>query len=304
MGGAGVLWKAVWGPLALLLLSPGLGWCPPKWTPYRDEFCLYLPSAPALSWKQARVFCQDQKADLVVIKDYGKQMFLRDLTEGARGHASYFWIGLAWREAQLTWVDGTPISQSWYSHWLQGHPREKHCTQLVGIYAAQWRDWDCESNTSFICEKPMKGAFSSRARKVCFRSHCYVFHFPPFWEQRSWAAAQSFCQGLGGNLAIIHDEEENTFLSSAFPEEGWHLWIGLRLGALWRWSDASAPTYLRWHAGPSAGQDQCAVLSLQPRDGGQHGMWEARTCQVRPTAEYIGFVCQLQYGECNGLRSG
>lgn len=42
------------------------------------------------------------------------QTFLRDLTEGARGHASYFWIGLARREAQLTWVDGTPISQSWY----------------------------------------------------------------------------------------------------------------------------------------------------------------------------------------------
>ncbi|XP_034292173.1 uncharacterized protein LOC117676650 isoform X1 [Pantherophis guttatus] len=314
MGGAESPWKVVWGPLALLFVSSatkiliqdasvplmhaGLGWCPPKWIPYRDEFCLYLPTAPALSWKEARAFCQDQKADLVVIKDYSKQMFLRDHTEGARGHASYFWIGLAWREAQLTWVDGTPISQSWYSHWLQGHPGKKHCTQLVGIYAAQWRDWDCEASTSFICEKPMKDAFSSSTRKVRFRSHCYVFHFPSLREQRSWGEAQSFCQELGGNLAVIHDEEENTFLSSAFPEDGWYLWIGLHLEAMWKWSDASAPTYLRWDAAPSAGQDRCVVLSLRPLDGGQHGTWKARPCQVRPAAEYVGFICQLQYDSC------
>lgn len=43
------------------------------------------------------------------------------------------------------------------SHWLQGHPGKEHCVQLVGIYTAQWRDWDCEASTSFICEKPVKG---------------------------------------------------------------------------------------------------------------------------------------------------
>ncbi|KAM3825566.1 uncharacterized protein M6D78_015869 isoform 1-T1 [Vipera latastei] len=293
------------GPLALeitLALVPEAaerqGWCPPKWVPYRYEFCFYIPAAPALSWKEARIFCQDQKADLVVIKDYSKQTFLRNLTEGARGHASYFWIGLARREAQLTWVDGTPISQSWYSHWLQGHPGKEHCVQLVGIYTAQWRDWDCEASTSFICEKPVKDAFSSTSRKVRFRSHCYAFHFPSLREQRSWREAQSFCQKLGGDLAIIHDEGENAFLSSAFPEDGWHLWIGLRLGALWKWSDASAPTYLRWHSAPTTGQDQCAALSLRPLDSRQHGTWKARPCQVRPTAEYVGFICQLQYDSC------
>ncbi|XP_025022899.1 uncharacterized protein LOC103051028 [Python bivittatus] len=226
------------------------------------------------------------------------QMFLRDLTEGARGQASYFWIGLAWQEAQLTWVDGTPISQSWYSNWLQGHPRKDHCVQLVGIYAGQWRDWDCGASTPFICEMPVKDAFSSTMRKVRFRSHCYAFHFPSFREQRSWREAQSFCQELGGNLAIIHDEEENAFLSNAFPENGWHVWIGLRLGALWKWSDSSPPTYLRWHSAPPAGQDQCAVLSLQPRDVEQHGTWHTRPCGARPAAEITGFICQLQYDFC------
>ncbi|XP_063172088.1 uncharacterized protein LOC134506037 isoform X2 [Candoia aspera] len=226
-------------------------------------------------------------------------MFLRDLTEGARGHTSYFWIGLAWQEAQLTWVDGTPISQSWYSYWLQGHPRKDLCVQLVGIYAGQWRDWDCDASTSFICEMPIKDAFSSTMRKAHFRSHCYAFHFPSFREQRSWREAQSFCQELGGNLAIVHDEEENDFLSNAFPEDGWHMWIGLRLGALWKWSDSSPPTYLRWHSAPSTGRDQCAVLSLQPLDVEQHGTWKTRPCSVRPAAEVTGFICQLQYDFCD-----
>lgn len=63
-------------------------------------------------------FCRSRESAAVAsalpLKLALAQMFLRDQTEGARGHASYFWIGLAWREAQLTWVDGTPISQSWY----------------------------------------------------------------------------------------------------------------------------------------------------------------------------------------------
>ena len=143
-----------------------LGVCPPGWVPYRDDLCFYLSTAPALSWNEAHVFCQDQKAQLVVIKDYKKQvqesglsmwlwsrrwvssgsglwrghlplvlstfllsllspasiwdtrlqMFLTDLAEGATGRAHHYWIGLAWQETRglLAWVDGTPISQSWY----------------------------------------------------------------------------------------------------------------------------------------------------------------------------------------------
>uniref|UniRef100_A0A8D0ATX5 C-type lectin domain-containing protein n=1 Tax=Salvator merianae TaxID=96440 RepID=A0A8D0ATX5_SALMN len=56
------------------LPSSLLGLCPPKWILYRDELCLYFPASPALSWNESRVFCQDQNADLVVIKDYSKQV--------------------------------------------------------------------------------------------------------------------------------------------------------------------------------------------------------------------------------------
>lgn len=52
-----------------------LGVCPPRWILYRNELCLYIPAGSlVLSWSEARVFCRDQKADLVVIKDYHKQV--------------------------------------------------------------------------------------------------------------------------------------------------------------------------------------------------------------------------------------
>ncbi|KAH0615634.1 hypothetical protein JD844_005095 [Phrynosoma platyrhinos] len=216
-GGEGLLQKVLQVALVFTMASSVLAPCPSRWIPYREELCLYLPASPALSWEEARVFCQDWKAQLVVIKDHNKQMFLMDLADSAGGHASHYWIGLAWQEAsaQLTWLDGTTVSQSWYSNWLPGHPKKEHCVQFVGIYTGQWRDWDCSTNSAFICEMPVKDAFPGSIRKVRFRSQCYAFHFPSFREWRSWREAQALCQESGEGLAIIHDGEMNAFLSAA-----------------------------------------------------------------------------------------
>ncbi|XP_062815164.1 uncharacterized protein LOC103281621 isoform X2 [Anolis carolinensis] len=294
--------KVVQAALMWLMANSVLAPCPSRWVPYREELCLFLPPAPALSWDEARVFCQDQRAQLVVIKDHNKQMFLTDLIARLGGQGSPYWIGLAWQEAsaQLTWVDGTPASKNWYSNWLLGHPKKERCVQLVGIYMGQWRDWDCSTKSTFICEMPVKDAFPGSVRKVRFRSHCYAFHFPSFREWRSWREAQALCQESGENLVVIHQEEENAFLSDAFPENGWHMWIGLRLGTNWRWTDSSAPDYLRWHPEkvPSKKRDQCAVLSLQAANVAHHGAWETRPCSVRPKSEVTGFICQHRYDFC------
>ncbi|XP_053138655.1 uncharacterized protein LOC128339115 isoform X2 [Hemicordylus capensis] len=298
-------WKSAQVALGLILATSVLGLCPPMWIPYREELCLYVPAGPALSWSEASIFCQDQNAKLVVIKDYNKQMFLTDHTDGAKGPASLYWIGLAWQEAnaQLTWVDGTPISQSWYSSWLQGHPKKGHCVQIVGFYAGQWRDWDCRANTSFICEMPAKDAFPGSVKKVRFRSRCYTFHFPSFREVRSWREAQAFCQETGESLAVVHDEEENAFLSYAFPEDGWHMWIGLRFGTAWKWSDSSPLGYFWWHPeeAPSEARDRCVVLQFWPADVSRHGTWKTRPCNKRPVAEATGFICQHGYNFCGPL---
>ncbi|XP_077162736.1 uncharacterized protein LOC143822031 [Paroedura picta] len=294
--------KTIQVVLGLILANSVLGLCPPRWIPYKEELCLYVADGPALTWSEARIFCQDQRAELVVIKNYNKQMFLTGLIDGARRRASHYWIGLMWQEAkaEFTWVDATPLPQSWYSNWLHGHPKKGRCVQLVGFYASQWRDWDCSGNSSFICEIPARDAFPGSVRKVRFSSYCYVFHFPSFREVRSWREAQALCQESGENLVTIHSEEDNAFLSYAFPVDGWYMWIGLRFGTAWKWSDSSLPVYFRWHPdeAPTKTLDQCAVLSLQPDDVARHGTWKTRSCNAHPTTEATGFICQHKHDFC------
>ena len=44
---------------------------------------------------------------------------------------------------------------------------------------------------------------------------CYLYDKNGI-EKKSWQAAVIECQKKGGNLASIHDEEENIFISSKF----------------------------------------------------------------------------------------
>ena len=45
-----------------------------------------------------------------------------------------------------------------------------------------------------------------------------------------WEDAHYFCEGLGGHLAVIPDEETNSFVVSMMPEGSW-FWVGLRTDA-------------------------------------------------------------------------
>ncbi|XP_067417541.1 macrophage mannose receptor 1-like [Emydura macquarii macquarii] len=316
------------------------GLCPSGWAPYRSTLCLFVPAnGPVLSWSQARAFCHERKAELIVIPDYNKQaageplqsvslscctaeaenqttapgacvngrvrfraqIFLTALTDSAGGPRSQYWVGLAQLggSAELTWVDGTPISKSWYRNWLWSHPKGKHCVQLLGFYLNQWRDWDCNSTSSFICEMPAADAFPSSVRALHFRSHCYTFHFPALWRVRTWPQALAFCKQSGGSLASVQSEEENAFLSDAVPADGWHMWIGLQFSTAWRWSDASSLVYHKWHPAAVANlPGQCAVMALHPSDLSRHGTWETRGCDAQPLTTATGFFCKYSHGPC------
>ncbi|CAM4664497.1 unnamed protein product [Caretta caretta] len=184
-------------------------------------------------------------------------------------------------------------------NWLWSYPKDKHCVQLVGFYLNQWRDSDCNSTSSFICEMPATDAFPSSVRAVRFRSHCYTFHFPALWEMRTWPQALAFCKQSGGSLASIQGEDENAFLSDAFPADGWHMWIGLQFSTVWQWSDTSVPVYYKWHHPAVANlSGQCAVMDLCPSDRSRHGTWETRGCDIEPPTRSTGFFCKYSHGSC------
>lgn len=65
-------------PLSLCLpLLAVWGLCPPGWVVYKSALCLFIPDkSSAMAWSKARAFCHEKKADLIVIKDYNKQVQL------------------------------------------------------------------------------------------------------------------------------------------------------------------------------------------------------------------------------------
>jgi len=74
------------------------------------------------------------------------------------------------------------------------------------------------------------------------RGHAYKI----FKDQVSWAEAKKACEKMGGHLAHIEAEAENTFLSKIAEKAGKDVWIGLfdPQGAnQWTWTDGKKMTY-------------------------------------------------------------
>uniref|UniRef100_A0A3B5LJR3 C-type lectin domain-containing protein n=1 Tax=Xiphophorus couchianus TaxID=32473 RepID=A0A3B5LJR3_9TELE len=60
---------------------------------------LFYWSAPWKTWEQSRRFCQDRRADLVVIDDLQEQVKSNATSWG-------YWLGLQQTNNTWTWVDG------------------------------------------------------------------------------------------------------------------------------------------------------------------------------------------------------
>lgn len=75
-----------------------------------------------------------------------------------------------------------------------------------------------------------------------FRGADYLF--VPVYA--SWDEARRIARGLGGDLLVIEDEEEDRFVASLFPRGAW-LWMGLcRRGGELQWVDGRHPSYLNF----------------------------------------------------------
>ena len=69
----------------------------------------------------------------------------------------------------------------------------------------------------------------------------------------SWEDAKSYCESIGGYLAIINDDAENTFLFDLMRETGHkNAYFGLsdcETEGIWKCVDGSNPEYVNWSNG-------------------------------------------------------
>ncbi|KAM9323120.1 macrophage mannose receptor 1-like [Pholidichthys leucotaenia] len=253
-----------------------------------------LNTNSALTWAQAEVSCKQQAASLLSITEPHEQAYISALLGaggGGRGNGYKLWTGLILDpEHGWQWSDGRPYR---YLNWDSGYPNFNPghiCGIIDGTAQYSWQSSKCDKKLGYICysksvmasptEAPDTGFCSSPW--IPYNGHCFYLNR----TQKSWSEAQSACRKEGGDLASIHNVEEQSFVVSqlgyASRDE---LWIGLndkKKEGLFDWCDYSTVSYTSWEASsPTVNSRPDCVLMR-----GQNGNWADRDCK-----EKHGFIC-------------
>ncbi|XP_070766236.1 galactose-specific lectin nattectin-like isoform X2 [Enoplosus armatus] len=127
-----------------------------------------------------------------------------------------------------------------------------------------------------------------------FGSRCFIFHFTP----KTWTDAEHTCIAAGGNLASIHNAEENVFLKNVVERvtgRASHTWIGgfdAVTEGKWMWTDGSKFDYARWSLREpnNLGTEHCIEMNW----GGSY--WNDSKCRHRRH-----FICAKDIPPCAAM---
>jgi len=104
----------------------------------------------AMSWSQARAYCQGLGGHLATVESAEEEAFLESLSSGYNP-----WIGLYGSEAGWNWVTGEPIG---YTNWPSNQPDNANGDEwFVHIWGGPWNDLNNKDDyyhfhSGFICE--------------------------------------------------------------------------------------------------------------------------------------------------------
>ncbi|XP_071381660.1 macrophage mannose receptor 1 [Centroberyx affinis] len=248
-----------------------------------------------LTWHQARKSCQQQGADLLSIVELHEQTYISGLTNTL---GTTLWIGLNSLdfESGWQWSNGNPFR---YLNWSPGHPSSDpglNCAVLNAGKAAKWENSACTKKLGYICRKGNSTSMPAPpigkdqpsfcpSHWVPYAGHCYHLER----TKKMWQDALAACRKEGGDLASIHNIEEQSFVIS---QSGYtatdELWIGLndqRNQMLFEWTDRSHVTFAQWQTGePSHAtnlQEDCVLIR------GKEGKWADHLCEMA-----YGYICK------------
>ncbi|XP_010904068.2 macrophage mannose receptor 1 [Esox lucius] len=276
------------------------GFCPSKsssgWDTDPVTGVLYQRNTQSvLTWHQARKSCQQQGADLLSIVELHEQTYISGLTNIL---GTSLWIGLNSLdfEAGWQWSNGNPFR---YLNWAPGHPSTEpglNCATLNAGKATKWESKECSKKLGYICRKGNSTTLAPAHISIdqptfCpnhwipYAGHCYYLER----TKTMWREALAACHKDGGDLASIHNIEEQSFIIS---QTGYtatdELWIGLndqRNALLFEWTDRSHVTFSHWQAGePSHGsnlQEDCVLIR------GKDAKWADNLCE-----KMYGYICK------------
>ncbi|XP_077995001.1 C-type mannose receptor 2-like [Glandiceps talaboti] len=237
----------------------------------------YINTENSYTYDEAKHFCEASSSHLVIINNDDENSYLKDFAVNAGSH---LWMGLDDRdvEGEMKWVDGSLVT---YSDWNTGQPDNYGNNEDCGHFRSsdgKWNDLSCSNKIGFICEKGPLLQWNN------FNGKSYYIDTD---NSYTYNQATQFCDGISSHLAIINDEEENTFLKDFAVTSGSHLWIGLDDIAVegeMKWVDGSLVTYSDWNTGQPdnyGNNEDCGHFRFSD------GKWNDLSCSNK-----IGFICE------------
>ena len=121
----------------------------------------YKAYPAAMTWANAKLYCESLDGHLVSINDIQESIFLSNYISNLESPKDYYWIGLyANSQRQWFWTTGEPYG---YKNWANGEPNNTdgaedrvllYSKAPNGIYIGEWNDISSRGNENcgLICE--------------------------------------------------------------------------------------------------------------------------------------------------------
>ena len=209
----------------------------------------YQLTSQALSWLEAQAEAESLGGNLVIINDAAEQTWLNQTF----GNSDRLWIGLSDRnmEGDFQWVND---DSSTYRNWASGEPNDY---QFNGNFTAG-EDYTLMNWNSSGQWNDMPNSYAGTFRGIIeipqTPPQIYTYNDREYLltnSATSWLEAQAEAESLGGNLVIINDAAEQTWLNQTFGNSD-RLWIGLsdrNMEGDFQWVNGDSSTYRNWASG-------------------------------------------------------
>ncbi|NXJ75615.1 MRC1 protein, partial [Trogon melanurus] len=247
----------------------------------RHGFYCYLVGHTSVTFSEAKKTCERSRGYLTSVGDRYERTYLTSLV--GLSSEKYFWIGLSDTEEQgmFKWVTGEGVL---YTNWNAAMPGNKAgCVALrTGNAAGLWDVQNCEVKAKFLCKKLAEkitlplvpetvsdsicpiGWGTSNNISSCFRVFVREEN-----RKKTWFEARDFCREIGGDLAAIRSEEEQTVIENLIKKNSpssQPFWIGLQYldpdGGP-SWSDGSPVNYNKNTYAYNAAFEYCGAISKE-----------------------------------------
>ncbi|XP_034466010.1 C-type lectin domain family 4 member G-like isoform X2 [Hippoglossus hippoglossus] len=128
--------------------------CRESWIPFQDHcYQFYEQSAPWKTWDQARTFCQNTDADLVVVDSLQEQEFINNHTKYYYDKHHGYWMGLRQNDDEnWIWIDGRNETEGFWNQTKVDNDGRYAMTFPGHNATASWGPARCIMQNKFICE--------------------------------------------------------------------------------------------------------------------------------------------------------